>query len=65
MKAVVWHSTGDIRLDTVNDPGIHPNGPDVGTCFFGAPQSTGPVNGLQAEYARIPYAAATLVRVPD
>jgi threonine dehydrogenase-like Zn-dependent dehydrogenase len=150
MKAVVWHGIGDIRLDTVNDPGIqeptdaviritrsaicgtdlhfvrgtmgpmtegtvlgheavgvvetvgddvrgfspgdrvvvcstigcghcsycragyyaqcdvaNPNGPDAGTCFFGGPQSTGPVNGLQAEYARIPHAAATLVRVPD
>jgi threonine dehydrogenase-like Zn-dependent dehydrogenase len=150
MKAVVWHGIGDIRLDTVPDPGIeeptdaviritrsaicgtdlhfvrgtmgpmtegtilgheavgvvetagddvrgfspgdrvvvcstigcghcsycragyyaqcdvaNPNGPDAGTCFFGGPQSTGPVNGLQAEYARIPYAAATLVRVPD
>jgi threonine dehydrogenase-like Zn-dependent dehydrogenase len=43
----------------------NPNGPDAGTSFFGGPQSTGPVNGLQAEYARVPYAAATLVRLPD
>jgi threonine dehydrogenase-like Zn-dependent dehydrogenase len=42
----------------------NPNGPDAGTSFFGGPQSTGPVNGLQAEYARIPYAATTLVPVP-
>jgi threonine dehydrogenase-like Zn-dependent dehydrogenase len=43
----------------------NPNGSDAGTCFFGGPQGTGPVNGLQAEYARIPHAAATLVRIPD
>ena len=43
----------------------NPNGPEAGTCFFGGPQSTGPVNGLQAEYARIPYAMTTLVRIPD
>jgi threonine dehydrogenase-like Zn-dependent dehydrogenase len=150
MKAVVWHGIGDIRLDTVPDPGIqqptdaliritrsaicgtdlhfvrgtmgpmvegtilgheavgvvetagddvrgfapgdrvvvcstiacghcgycragyyaqcdvaNPNGPDAGTSFFGGPQSTGPVSGLQAEYARIPYAEGTLVPVPD
>ncbi|GLY47787.1 alcohol dehydrogenase catalytic domain-containing protein [Lentzea sp. NBRC 102530] len=43
----------------------NPNGPAAGTCFFGGPQSTGPVNGLQAEFARIPHASTTLVRVPD
>jgi threonine dehydrogenase-like Zn-dependent dehydrogenase len=43
----------------------NPNGPDAGTSFFGGPESTGPVNGLQAEYARIPFANTTLVRVPD
>lgn len=149
MKAVVWHGTGDIRLDTVADPVIeqptdaiiritrsaicgtdlhlvrgtmpgmregtilgheavglveqvgsavrgfapgdrvvvtstigcgncsycragyyaqcdkaNPNGPAAGTSFFGGPESTGPVHGLQAEYARIPYAATSLVRVP-
>lgn len=150
MKAVVWHGIGDIRLDTVPDPGIqeptdavisitrsaicgtdlhfvrgrwrrwprapswamrpsasskrsvmtsgasppatewwsappsgagaahtaragyyaqcdvaNPNGPQAGTSFFGGPQSTCPVNGLQAEYARIPYAAVTLVPIPE
>lgn len=48
------------QCDTAN-----PNGPDAGTCFFGGPESTGPVDGLQAEYARIPFAMTTLVRVPD
>jgi threonine dehydrogenase-like Zn-dependent dehydrogenase len=43
----------------------NPNGPDAGTSFFGGPQATAQVNGLQAEYARIPYAVATLVRIPD
>lgn len=43
----------------------NPNGPEAGTCFFGGPQATGPVNGLQAEKARIPYAANTLVKIPD
>ncbi|HEX8870363.1 MAG TPA: alcohol dehydrogenase catalytic domain-containing protein, partial [Lentzea sp.] len=48
------------QCDTAN-----PNGPAAGTCFFGGPKSTGPVNGLQAERARIPHAMTTLVRVPD
>lgn len=43
----------------------NPHGPHAGTSFFGGPESTGPVDGLQAEFARIPYAAATLVKVPD
>ncbi|WP_428395386.1 alcohol dehydrogenase catalytic domain-containing protein [Lichenicoccus sp.] len=42
----------------------NPNGPDHGTCFFGGPAETGPVNGLQAERARIPFAASTLVKLP-
>jgi threonine dehydrogenase-like Zn-dependent dehydrogenase len=48
------------QCDTAN-----PNGPSAGTSFFGGPKSTGPVNGLQAEYARIPYAATSMVRIPD
>lgn len=43
----------------------NPNGPSAGTCFFGGPQMTGPVNGLQAERARIPHATTTLVKIPD
>lgn len=150
MKAVVWHSQGDIRLDTVPDPrlieptdaivqitrsaicgtdlhmvrgtfaGMTPgtilgheavgvvtelgaqvrgfsvgdrvlvcstiscgvcaqcragntaqcdtantNGPQAGTAFFGGPQPTGPVDGLQAEYARIPWASHTLLPLPE
>lgn len=48
------------QCDTAN-----PNGPSAGTSFFGGPESTGPVDGLQAEYARVPFAMTTLVRVPD
>jgi threonine dehydrogenase-like Zn-dependent dehydrogenase len=48
------------QCDTAN-----PNGPEAGTCFFGGPEPTGPVDGLQAEYARVPFAMTTLVRVPD
>lgn len=43
----------------------NPNGPQAGTSFFGGPEGTGPVDGLQAEAARIPHATNTLVRVPD
>ncbi|GGM85491.1 glutathione-dependent formaldehyde dehydrogenase [Lentzea pudingi] len=43
----------------------NPNGAAAGTCFFGGPEATGPINGLQAERARIPHAMTTLVRVPD
>jgi threonine dehydrogenase-like Zn-dependent dehydrogenase len=43
----------------------NPNGPDAGTSFFGGPQTTGPVNGLQAERARIPFASTTMVKLPD
>jgi threonine dehydrogenase-like Zn-dependent dehydrogenase len=42
----------------------NPNGPQAGTAFFGGPEPTGPFNGLQAEYARIPYANAGLVKLP-
>ncbi|GAA5483120.1 zinc-dependent alcohol dehydrogenase [Haloferula sargassicola] len=43
----------------------NPNGPDAGTSFFGGPSATGPFDGLQAEYARIPHAHVGLVRLPD
>lgn len=43
----------------------NPNGPQAGTSFFGGPQMTGPVDGLQAEYARIPFAHAGLVKLPE
>jgi threonine dehydrogenase-like Zn-dependent dehydrogenase len=43
----------------------NPNGPQEGTAFFGGPASSGPFHGLQAEYARVPYASVGLVRLPD
>lgn len=43
----------------------NPNGPAAGTCFFGGPAETGPIHGLQAERARIPFAHVGLVRLPD
>lgn len=43
----------------------NPNGPHAGTSFFGDPEATGPVDGLQAEYARIPWAQNTMTKLPD
>ena len=43
----------------------NPNGRLAGTAFFGGPKDSGPFNGLQAQFARTPLAAASLVRLPD
>lgn len=43
----------------------NPNGPEAGTAFYGGPKLTGPFDGLQAEYARVPFANIGLVKVPD
>ncbi len=43
----------------------NPNGPRAGTAFFGGPASSGPFHGLQAEYARIPFASTGLCKLPD
>jgi threonine dehydrogenase-like Zn-dependent dehydrogenase len=43
----------------------NPNGPAAGTAFFGGPEATGPFDGLQAEYARIPYANVGPVKLPE
>jgi threonine dehydrogenase-like Zn-dependent dehydrogenase len=48
------------QCDTAN-----PNGPLAGTAFFGGPEMSGPFNGLQSEYARVPYAHVGLVKLPD
>ena len=48
------------QCDTAN-----PNGPAAGTAFFGGPQMSGPFHGLQAEYARVPFAHVGLVKLPD
>ncbi|WP_394846811.1 glutathione-dependent formaldehyde dehydrogenase [Pendulispora brunnea] len=36
----------------------------TGTAFFGGPEESGPFHGLQAEYARIPFANVGLVKLP-
>src|SRR5579885_1902505 len=43
----------------------NPNGPAAGTAFFGGPEDTGPFHGLQAEYARIPFANVGMVKLPE
>lgn len=43
----------------------NPNGSSAGTAFFGGPKDSGPFQGLQAEYARIPYANVGLVKLPQ
>jgi threonine dehydrogenase-like Zn-dependent dehydrogenase len=34
----------------------NPNGKDSGTAFLGGPKTSGPFDGLQAEYACVPFA---------
>jgi threonine dehydrogenase-like Zn-dependent dehydrogenase len=48
------------QCDTAN-----PNGPQAGTAFFGGPAPTGPFQGLQAEFARVPFAHVGLVKLPE
>ena len=43
----------------------NPNGPSAGTAFFGGPKTSGPFQGLQAEYARVPFANVGLVKLPE
>ncbi|MBF8193060.1 alcohol dehydrogenase catalytic domain-containing protein [Nonomuraea sp. K274] len=42
----------------------NPGGPAAGTASFGGPAATGAFDGLQAEFARIPYAHTVLVPIP-
>src|SRR3954470_6822962 len=42
----------------------HPMGKRGGTVFFGGPEDAGGLDGLQAEYARIPFANVGLVKLP-
>lgn len=48
------------QCDTAN-----PLGKMGGTAFFGGPMETGSFDGLQAEYARIPFANVGAVKLPD
>lgn len=43
----------------------NPGGKRAGTAFFGGPKPAGGIDGLQAEKARIPFAAMTMVKLPD
>jgi threonine dehydrogenase-like Zn-dependent dehydrogenase len=43
----------------------NPKGMQAGTAFFGGPENNGPFNGLQAEWARVPFAGVGLVKIPE
>jgi threonine dehydrogenase-like Zn-dependent dehydrogenase len=43
----------------------NPNGPEAGTVFYGGPKDSGPLQGCQAEYVRVPFANINLVKLPD
>lgn len=43
----------------------NPNGALAGTAFYGGPEQTGAFDGLQAEYARVPFANSGLVKLPS
>jgi threonine dehydrogenase-like Zn-dependent dehydrogenase len=43
----------------------NPGGRRAGTTFFGGPEAAGGLDGLQAEYARVPFAHVGLVPLPD
>lgn len=43
----------------------NPNGPSAGTAFYGGPATTGPFNGMQAEFVRVPFANVNLVKLPE
>ncbi len=50
-----WYS----KCDKAN-----PKGPET-TAFYGGPEMTGPFDGLQAEFARVPFANVGLVKLPE
>lgn len=43
----------------------NPNGPSAGTPFYGGSEDTGPFNGMQAEFVRVPFANTNLVKLPQ
>lgn len=47
------------QCDTTN-----PNGPESGTAFYGGPEASGPFQGCQAEYVKVPYANNNLIKLP-
>ena len=40
-------------------------GPLGGTVFYGGPEAAGGLDGLQAEFARVPYAPINLMKLPE
>ncbi len=48
------------QCDNANPHGLH-----AGTAFYGGPEASGPFDGMQAEYVRVPFAAADLIKLPD
>ncbi|MGI9104070.1 MAG: zinc-dependent alcohol dehydrogenase [Terriglobales bacterium] len=51
-----WYS----QCDNAN-----PDGSQAGTVFFGGPEDSGGLDGLQAEYTRVPFAHVGLVKLPE
>jgi threonine dehydrogenase-like Zn-dependent dehydrogenase len=43
----------------------NPNGPKAGTAFYGGPADSGPFDGMQAEFVRVPYANVGCVKLPE
>jgi threonine dehydrogenase-like Zn-dependent dehydrogenase len=43
----------------------NPNGPFAGTAFYGGPADSGPFDGMQAEFVRVPFAFVNMVKLPD
>lgn len=41
----------------------NPNG--KGTAFFGGPESAGALNGMQAEFVRVPFANVGMIKLPE
>jgi threonine dehydrogenase-like Zn-dependent dehydrogenase len=48
------------QCDTAN-----PNGPSAGTAFYGGPAGSGPFDGMQAEFVRVPFANINMVKLAD
>jgi threonine dehydrogenase-like Zn-dependent dehydrogenase len=43
----------------------NPNGASSGTAFYGGPTTAGALDGMQAEFVRVPFANINLVKLPD
>lgn len=43
----------------------NPNGKSMGSPFFGGPENSGAIDGMQAEKARIPFANIGMIKLPD